>query len=349
MYFARWPLAGGTVYRIVQPRLHAFYVDRINEIWGLPSMYDRFPGSNPVSIMQSDLPIFRQFKFVIAEKTDGLRFLVVLTRSPDNQQTLLLVERSYALYVVPGMLFAPTLYDGTILDSELVLDTPKDGDAVAPPQWSLYIYDLVTAAGERFQHRTHSQRYKRLLELLKSEYRAQSEQLFQVQPKAFHPVSFLPELVDRVIPALPHANDGVIFTQVSAPYKCGMQRSILKWKRREMHTVDYHCKLATEETGTPPGTWVLELHVTDAGGQLVLANHVLVDAADLAALGVRDVGELEATILECSWDADEGWRPLKIRYDKAGPNAEYTLRKTVDNIKENIQLDDIYAMYQQTS
>jgi hypothetical protein len=50
-------------------------------------------------------------------------------------------------------------------------------------------------------------------------------------------------------------------------------------------------------------------------------------------------------IVECEWDPEEGWRPLKLRYDKTEPNSEYTLLKTVGNIKENITLSQIQAIY----
>ena len=51
---------------------------RVNELWGLPKTFDRFPGSQPISIERRHFPLLRKNEYVICDKSDGERFLCLI-------------------------------------------------------------------------------------------------------------------------------------------------------------------------------------------------------------------------------------------------------------------------------
>ena len=58
----------------------------------------------------------------------------------------------------------------------------------------------------------------------------------------------------------------------------------------------------------------------------------------------EDVRRYENSIVECSWDGEEGvWRFMRVRTDKQRPNAKHVYEKVMSSIEDNIEEDDIIA------
>ena len=58
----------------------------------------------------------------------------------------------------------------------------------------------------------------------------------------------------------------------------------------------------------------------------------------------EDVRKYENSIVECSWDGEEGvWRFMRARTDKQRPNAKHVYEKVMSSIEDNIEEDDIIA------
>ena len=57
--------------------------------------------------------------------------------------------------------------------------------------------------------------------------------------KDFFELNHLDYLLENVINIMPHKNDGVIFTKVSAPYKSFKNENIIKWKPPNQLTIDF--------------------------------------------------------------------------------------------------------------
>lgn len=53
-------------------------------------------------------------------------------------------------------------------------------------------------------------------------------------------------IIEKIAPKLQHENDGLIFTLNSCPYYPGTCEEILKWKPKNLNTVDFQLKLLQE-------------------------------------------------------------------------------------------------------
>lgn len=336
MFLASWPLAGRRVLRVISPLLQNYYVSIVNQLLQSPNHEDRFPGANPVSMMRRDLEELRNsisLGWLVTEKSDGTRFLLLLTIAPHGAPVALLIDRSYGLYLLEGLLFANELYRGTLIDAELVEET---GDQ----SFKLLAFDLLVWSDQLLTKQPLGQRYSLLQQLLGSCYKPQrGVDIFIVETKMFFPISNLDKMLEHYVPRLKHTSDGLIIMQENARYKPGMSSTILKWKEKSQHTVDFlaHIHKNLAETAS----WLVGIYVVDSGEKYVLANHITINREDLDKLQLQDIHELQLCILECEWSEISGWRPIRVRHDKNDGNSEFTLRKTVENIEENICLTEL--------
>lgn len=79
-----------------------------------------FPGAQPVNMCKRNVPDVQRGSYFIAEKTDGVRYLMMAVPGPAGE-TCVLVDRSMNVFQVNGGGFlAACLGSGTILDGELV-------------------------------------------------------------------------------------------------------------------------------------------------------------------------------------------------------------------------------------
>lgn len=77
-----------------------------------------FPGSNPSSVMEQDLECLRE-PYVVAEKTDGVRYFMLFCFFEERRYCLL-ANRRFDIYVAPIVANDTSLYHGTLVDVELV-------------------------------------------------------------------------------------------------------------------------------------------------------------------------------------------------------------------------------------
>jgi len=117
-----------------------------------------------------------------------------------------------------------------------------------------------------------------------------------------------------------YETDGLVFTPVQEPIRMGTHETMFKWKPRERITVDFCLQNGNE------------LFVQDRGEPFKEAElHTRNQRPDLA----------DGTIVECGY-GDLGWFVEKIRTDKTHANNRRTYFRTLVNIRENIQLQDLY-------
>ena len=351
MFYSQFPLADSTVLRIINPDLQRFYVTAIEKLMGIRShVENRFPASNPVSLMRKDLIDIRNsrhFPWLITEKSDGTRFFLVLTHSPQKDPIALLVDRSWGIFILPGLTFSINLFlQGTIFDTEMVCEKPTAEEiaqlGTRPTLWILLAFDLLVHAGRSLRRLPFVDRYPIMKSCIEQAYLPKvGVDICVLRAKQFRILRELPELVKELNGNIRHANDGLIIQNGNAVYTVGMQKTVLKWKQKEKHTVDY---LVHSIQLTKPDQWMVDLYVLDDGGQAVRSNHMLISKANCTQLGLNDIAELEMAILECYWSDRHGWRPLKLRNDKAEPNTEFTLRKTCENVQENIQIEELLEL-----
>ncbi|KIW41423.1 uncharacterized protein PV06_06984 [Exophiala oligosperma] len=218
-----------------------------------------FPGAQPVSFAAKHITELKREDYYVCEKTDGMRYLMYLTR--DGERDIhYLIDRKNDYYYVPGLHFPhhedPTFkrfHTDTILDGELVEDQYPD----KPPVVKFLIFDCLVLDGNSLMQRPLDKRLAYCKSYVLKPYHAMLKQdpsihqAFVIEDKATEFSYALEKMFKDIIPRVKklHGNDGLIFTCKNTPYKFGTDEHILKWKPPEENTVDFlmHIEWATYE------------------------------------------------------------------------------------------------------
>ena len=350
-----------------------------------------FPGSQPVSferrhLSADDKESLRRTDYYAAEKTDGVRYMLLLL----GARGAFMVDRKFNLYRLPAtMKFpgraapgaaagaeAPPL-DRTLVDGELVEDERKAADGSVERRLRYLVYDATCVCGRSLMREPLPLRLMAVRrEVLGPRFAAigageldAAADPFGVELKDFFQLSQLPHIFAHVAPGaegakmlfqfddplrkLAHGNDGIIFTQISAPYHPGTCRQLLKWKPACMNSVDF--KLRTKwrlETGKEGPQARFQI-ATLSNGALIGYDWISFSPADHERF--ENDPKADSRILECVYDPewptttynandDEertwdhpaermgGWKFERLRDDKDTPNAA----RVVESIKQSV-------------
>ena len=261
----------------------------------------RFPGPQPVSIERRHFCLLKRQPYLVSEKTDGVRHLLVST--PDG--LVALVNRAFL--VEPVKIRVPR---DTLLDGELV--KAKSGKLL------FVVYDAVRVKGENLTRGVPlDQRLEKARAVLKGIIKTAGAP-FEIKVKSMADLKDFKSFPD--LNSFEYETDGLVFTPVQEPIRMGTHETMFKWKPRERITVDFCLQNGNE------------LFVQDRGEPFKEAElHTRNQRPDLA----------DGTIVECGY-GDLGWFVEKIRTDKTHANNRRTYFRTLVNIRENIQLQDLY-------
>ena len=334
----------------------AFWKERLASICSVP--VGRFPGSNPVSLERSNLSTIHTKTYLAALKSDGIRYILMLSESRCGAPTALMIDRSFNIFEVEVWANPSFFSKGTALDGELVRDFTND-----TPRLAFLVFDALVVCGDRVRA-TYSDRLQLLNQLILSSHDDVGTDLetvlvdenricavnnhmgMQLFPKKFVPASKVRQLWSgRLHSAFRH--DGLILTcndysDVSA--------ASFKWKLD--HTVDV---LADVDES---GKW--KISVGHAGSLCNITNHILLQDRTEATRKVRtpvvfeqnellqcllvDTDEPKRHILECACSFQDKALHLfciKVRRDKANANSLFVVQKTILNMHENISLEEL--------
>lgn len=265
---------------------------------------DTFPGANPVSMDRADLCRLFTTPYWVAPKTDGNRFLLMAV-VVRGQKLAVLVDRAMRFFVVPGCLPAVS-FNNSLIDGELIYDLDTDG-------WVYVVFDCIYLAGIRLASHPFSVR----LEAAHSWMQDMGDGLrnISVRMKAF----------TRVGDGAPQgkcglASDGLIFVAEDQPYLCHRNDTLLKWKANQQHSVDFKCGRGKLFVGSK--------------GKMVEKAAIHPEDAHMTS---------EGAIVECLLQEGE-WRVAKVRTDKSIPNDLFVMTKTLQNIEENIQYEELHQI-----
>lgn len=186
---------------------------------------DRFCGSMCVSISRSDLPRISEKDYMVCKKTDGVRYLMVV-----SGEGIFMVDRSHRVFPVRlnRIKESSILARGTVLDGELVEREPGD--------LRFLVFDCLASRGSPdVRSWNYSERLNELSMVLNEGYDRHSEDSFRVCVKSFeHSWDFDPERLEASDEG--YDTDGYILTPSNDPVVMYHNPSMLKWKER--HTVD---------------------------------------------------------------------------------------------------------------
>jgi hypothetical protein len=299
--------------------LYKYVVAYIHTAWGSK---DYFPGPQPISIEHKHFPILKGGDYMVCEKTDGERHMMIAFMY-EGVKKCVFVNRAFNMFEVPLRL-AKSAHDGTILDGELYENT-------------LMVYDALLVNGHSIWNMNLLERLEMTQRVLKPIIYMKSD-MYRLKLKTFHHMKDFANFMDVYLPTVKQVIDGLVFTPVNEPVRIGTHETMFKWKPREKNTVDFLMKRepSRETPGFKAGTPAWRLYVQEKGKMFF--------ESEIPFNRMEDEPWFEdGAIVECkyiTWEEPMWWKPIKRRIDKTHPNNRRTFYRTIVNIKENIQMKE---------
>lgn len=283
---------------------HTLYL--IQKAWGIALNKRVFPGPQPVSIERRHFHILKKNDYVVCEKTDGVRHMLLVFVFEDRKVSIL-VNRALEMFELK-LRFPKNAYNGTLLDGELYED-------------KFMVYDIVVGEGHNVMHKNFVDRLEIMEKIIKSTLTSKLDKI-KLKLKTFHLLSDFETFMKDYLPTLDQKVDGLVFTPVNEPVRVGTHETLFKWKERDHNTIDFFVKREY-------GQW--RLYVQEKG-ELIFETIT------------KEIPWLrEGMIVECQYMVDEvpmWWKPIKERTDKKHPNNRRTFYRTLINIKEDIKIEE---------
>lgn len=274
----------------------------------------KFPGPNPVSLDTSHFPVLASEPYYACEKTDGVRALLVCARV-GSVALVALVDRAHAWYVFPLRHVPRAMFQGSLLDGELAWNKARGA-------WDYLVFDAVTVSGIPVLNLPLADRLAAADRALRA-YRGAAEDPAALRIKSFVPCTNTDD-VRQLLGAAQQSYDvdGLILTPALAPVTYGRHMRMFKLKHGGRHTVDF----VVGGNGN-------DLTVFDAGKHAHVAR--------LAPNTFMHAG----AVVECCPrdDSFEVWDVVAVRTDKTTANDAFTFRKTLLNMRENLNWDAVFA------
>lgn len=177
---------------------------------------NRFPGPQPVSIERRHFPLLKLQPYVVCEKTDGVRYLLVC---PPGSKESFLVNRNFETKLVMLAGFPKD----TVLDGELVNNL-------------FMIHDAVRVKGVDLMREPLSTRLGFATTAIKAVIKSRKDP-FELRIKNMIPLENISEL--PALDSFEYETDGLVFTPINEPIRMGTHETLFKWKPRSRITVDF--------------------------------------------------------------------------------------------------------------
>jgi len=195
----------------------------VQQVWGSTDPA-RFPGPQPVSIERRHFPLLKRQPYLVCEKTDGVRHLLLST----EDGLVVLVNRAFSIDTVKIRIPRDTLLDG-----ELV--TSKTGKNL------FMVYDAVRIKGEDLRDQPLDVRLEKARAVAKGIIKT-AQAPFELRVKTMWALGdTIPDLN-----SFEYETDGLVLTPVNEPIRMGTHETMFKWKPHERITVDFQIKNGKE-------------------------------------------------------------------------------------------------------
>lgn len=286
-----------------------------------------FPGTQPKTFTKETFD--KNKKYVVAEKTDGVRYLLLITQNDilNTKQYghTFLVTRSFDFYGVPRMndiweydIERLLLLNNTLMDGELVIDNDKE--------IVFYLFDVLCLGNTFFGYSNFYERismckyfvnYVNSIDVYNED---DVDIVFKVKNVLDATVENIKDIWSKR-GLLPHGNDGLIFTERDTKYWNGSSSSVLKWKPLIDATVDFEISadnmyLIARIMGTP----FIYDYYNDG-------------------LGSTPVMEAKLNTIKDKWEY------VRDRPDKVMANDLNTIYNVVDSIDNSINIEELAKMF----
>lgn len=283
-----------------------------------------FPGPQPVAIEKKDFDLFKNEEYMICEKSDGERAILLLINL-NNKPMCFIINRNNEFYFM-DLSFKKEVFEGTIMDGELI-KTKKENT------WNYLIHDCMVYNGTNFIEKNHRLRYSCIIDFIVKRYQNKKTDPVNIKTKLFYRMGPGIEKTWKCISDNTENNiDGLIFTPVNKPFKFGRDYSLLKWKQD--HTIDFLVEFKGKSVSLK---YYKEKEI------VVLKKYSSLDEnykKIMEFIKENDI-KIDCPIIEFKVIDNDSFIPYRIRLDKKIPNSEITVQNTFKNVQENICLKDI--------
>ena len=318
-------------------------------LWRAPVLHERNPCAQPVSMERRHIPEVQNGDYVVADKSDGVRYTLFLC-SEGGRSFSFLVDRKLSFYQIT-VAARKRAFAGSLFDGELVWADIAGG---AQRSQLFLVFDAVAVKGDldvRYEN------LHRRLEIIRGAFDLNGHAVsspceaaalakqgkivcggnpfgLAFRPKLCFPMRQMDTLL-RQLPFLPYPTDGLVFTPVYSPVATGTAEKTYKLKLS--HTVDVEVRNR-------------ELLLGQGGNSETAPLRVLLSSSDLGlrpdddfwrALGAScRCSMADSIIAECRLYTVGDEIQLKFmsqRTDKSHPNTVRTVACTVLNFREDLQ------------
>lgn len=266
--FDQFPIefANGKVNKIADRDVNETFKKVLDKLW--PNKPTRgFPGCLVNSILESDFPNISKSRYHMFPKTDGTRYMLFAFRTQQGQPLLCIFDRRMEFYQVSGIKLKNSVFNGTLLDCELVQYYNK--------QYYLQIFDILFLAGKSVKELYFEERHKLVCKFVETQYQPSIDDVFHIEAK-----KTIFWYIENHVPSSPSygfysdgevddgsrnfhksenenlskeentkldilqyeklvgfETDGIVLMDLDADYQPGRNKSCLKWKK--VHTIDF--------------------------------------------------------------------------------------------------------------
>jgi len=342
---------------IRQPALYGDVKKQIAQFWGINRRLTHNPAPNPVSLTREHLPLLRNELYVAAEKSDGVRYLLLISKfSTGDRPFAVMVDRAFKMYQIE--IFAPHyVYHGSLFDGELVWD--KKSNCL-----KFLIFDVVAYAGKSVRHHYFLQRYEIINQAFLSQEEwgkdhikdysvacetasafaaekkivaiPQSQKLLFIYSKPVVLFNLFGSLT-RSVTALNHESDGFLFTPVKCKVLHNTHATMFKWKFDP--SVDFQVE---QEPGgghrfsCSDGNKIVQLKYAFPAWEFVF------ESAHGFRLHPKQKFIIETVIKEKQGHSNQFVCTFhRFRPDKTRPNNKNTVERIIEEIREGITLEEL--------
>lgn len=326
-----------------------FYWSVILEYWKLPPTFRHFPGPNPVSLERSNLDRVRNEDFLAALKSDGVRYLLLLTTKPNSIEPIsIMVDRALNMYEVEIWANEEFFYNGSLLDGELVWNNENELHFI--------VFDVVCLKGID----CIKMNYRKRLEVIYTHILCTDQNLdddtieriiseeekicarnnqynLQIFPKNSVSKQRMDDLWNGK-KTCSHRNDGIILTLNDAFIHTGTSKHIYKWK--PSHSIDIKCYFVDDNW-----SFFANDNSSDDEIEITLCIGSFKVEIDVKSKLLVMLQRKSKCVVECLIVIDENivtLIPERERTDKKTANTMRTIQATILNAQENLSIEELF-------
>ncbi|CAD27012.1 mRNA CAPPING ENZYME ALPHA SUBUNIT [Encephalitozoon cuniculi GB-M1] len=319
-----------------------------------PRSRERFVGCHPVTLTLDNIGLLLNNDFLVCEKSDGVRALLLVTEEMGAFRGYFYDRRNDFYELHTSFPFCSTvLVDGEVLLEDGTVATYAIFDCLiyeGVPQIAKNLYKRLGYAQMFVERMEKSMERTKTLQKEDEDGRERKRVSIEIDSGESSRIHFYVKQmlksygfweIYKKIPELKHGNDGLIFTPADEPYSVGKRGAILKWKPASLNTIDFRAVKHKK--------WSRVYNLVCSGKR---GKDVVFDC--FFCSGEEIDGKICEFLYDCDgyyWDLDElvlkkgGWKLYKIRTDKDTPNNIRVVCNILESLRDNLTIEKLSTFY----